>query len=78
MIGTCCLEKILKVIDGQPCLALDLVLSGGNELLIGVTNVLVIVTLITAIGDRDSLGSPLRVPLVAYGTHFCALVCCLG
>jgi hypothetical protein len=69
MIGTCCLEKILKVIDGQPCLALDL---------IGVTNVLVIVTLITAIGDRDSLGSPLRVPLVASGTPFCALVCCLG
>jgi hypothetical protein len=78
MIGTWCLEKLLEVIDGQPCLALDLVLIGGNELLIGVTNVLVIVTLIIATSDRDSLGSPLWVPLVASGTPFYALVCCLG
>jgi hypothetical protein len=78
LIGIGCLQKLLEVIAGQSCLALDLALDGGNELLIGVANVLVIVTLIAAGGDHESLGSPLRPPLVAYGTPFCALVGCLG
>jgi hypothetical protein len=74
MIGTGCLRKLLEVIGEQPCLALDLALGGGDELLIRVANILVIVTLITAGGDRDLLGSPLWPPIVASGPPFCALI----
>jgi hypothetical protein len=66
------------VIGGPPCLALDLALNGGDELLIGVANVLIVVTLVVVGGDRDSLGSSLRPSLVTSSTPFCALVGCLG
>jgi hypothetical protein len=57
MIGACHLEKILEVISGLSHLTLDITLSGGDELLIGVIDILVIVTLIVVDSDCDSLGS---------------------
>jgi hypothetical protein len=78
MIGAGCLQKLLKVIGGQSCLSLDLALGGGNELLVGVTNIFVLVTLVASGGDHDSLGSPQWPPLVASGAPFYALVGCLG
>jgi hypothetical protein len=63
---------------GLSCLALEITLSSGEELLIRVTNILVIVTLVTASSDRDSLGPPLWPPLVAFGTPLHTLVSCLG
>jgi hypothetical protein len=64
MIGIGCLEKLLKVISILPRLALEVTL-------------LVIMPLITAGGDRDSLGPPLRPPLVAFGAPVCAITVCL-
>jgi hypothetical protein len=51
-----CLEKLLKVVGGLPRLAPEITLSSGDELLVVVANILVILTLIIAGGDRDSLG----------------------
>jgi hypothetical protein len=59
------------VIGGLPRLVLRIALGSSNELLIGVTDVLVVITLITVGGDRDSLWSPLQPPP-------CTLVDCLG
>jgi hypothetical protein len=56
VIGTGCLEKLLKVVSGLLRLALEIMLSSSDELLIRVANILVVVTLIVAGGDRDSLG----------------------
>jgi hypothetical protein len=67
VIGTGCLEKLLKVISGLSCQELEITLSSGNELLIGVTNILVIVTLVIAGSDHDSLGPPLWPPFIAFG-----------
>jgi hypothetical protein len=65
MIGIGCLEKLLKVISILPRLALEVTL-------------LVIMPLITAGGDRDSLPPPpLRPPLVAFGAPVCAITVCL-
>jgi hypothetical protein len=65
------------VISELPRLTLEIALNSDDELLIGVTNILVIVTLIVAGSDCDSLGPPLRPPLVAFDTPLCALVGCL-
>jgi hypothetical protein len=78
MIWTGCLKKLLEVIGEQSCLALDISLSDGDDLLIRVANVVVIVTLVAVGGDHESLGLLLRPPLVALGAPFCALVGCLG
>jgi hypothetical protein len=78
VIGTGCLEKLLKVVSGLPCLVLKITLSSGDELLIGVTNILVVVTLVAASGDHDSLRPPLQPLFVAFGTPLHALVGCLG
>jgi hypothetical protein len=67
------LEKLLEVISGLPWLVLQVVLRGDDELLIRVTDLLVVVTLITDGSDRDSLGLPLQPPLVAFGTALCVL-----
>jgi hypothetical protein len=64
MIEIGCLEKLLKVLSILPRLALEVTL-------------LVIMPLITAGGDCDSLGLPLRPPLVAFGTPVCAITSCL-
>jgi hypothetical protein len=56
MIWARCLEKLLKMIRMLSCLALKIVLSGNYELLIRVTSVVVIIVLIIAGGDHDSLG----------------------
>jgi hypothetical protein len=60
MIQAGCFEKLLEVIGGLPYLALRITFGGGDELLVGAVSVLVIIiiTLIAASGDRDSLWSP--------------------
>jgi hypothetical protein len=78
MIGIGCLEKLLEVINRLSCRALEIVHGSGDELLIGVTNIFVVVTLITAGSDRNSLGSLLQAPLIAFGASLCTLVGCLG
>jgi uncharacterized protein (DUF3820 family) len=65
------------VISGLLCLALKIGL-GSDELLIGVTSVLVVITFIADGGNHDPLGPPLWPPLVASGVPLCTLVCCLG
>jgi hypothetical protein len=67
MIGVGCLEKLLDLIRRLPCLALDVTLCSGDELLVGVIGLLVIVTLVAASSDHDSWASLLRPPLVAFG-----------
>jgi hypothetical protein len=66
------------VISGLSRLALEIALSSDNKLLIGVTNILVIVTLVVAGSDHDSLGLPLWPPFVAFGAPLHSLVGCLG
>jgi hypothetical protein len=56
VIGTSCLEKLLEVISRMLRLVLQITLSSDDELLIGVANILVVITLVTAGSDRDSLG----------------------
>jgi hypothetical protein len=67
-------KKLLEVIRGQPRLVLKIRFGRGNELLVGVTDVLVIITLIATSGDCDSLGPPLCPPLTAHDAHLCSLV----
>jgi hypothetical protein len=57
------LKKLLEVISGLPHLALEVTLSSGDELLVGVTDLLVIVTLIAVGSDHDLLGLLFRAPL---------------
>jgi hypothetical protein len=57
---------------------MKIMLSNGDELLIGVANILVIVTIVIAGSDHDSLGPPFRPPFVAFGIPLHALVGCLG
>jgi hypothetical protein len=78
MIWADSFEKLFEVNGGLPHLALRIMLGGGDQLLIGVTSVLLIIALIRAGGDRDSLWSPLRPPLIASSTPPCTLVGCLG
>jgi hypothetical protein len=77
MIGIGCLKKLLEVISGLPRLAFEVVLHGGDELLVGVTDFLVVIPLIIAGSDCDSLGPPLLLPLVAFGAPLCALAGCV-
>jgi hypothetical protein len=77
MIGTGCLEKHLEVISGLPRLALEVALSSGDKLLVGVIGILVIVTLIIAASDRDSLEPSFCPLLVTFGALLCALAGCL-
>jgi hypothetical protein len=74
MVRASCLEKLLKLTGGLPCLALEIELSNGDVLLIGVGGLLVGVDLIAASSDRNLLGSPLRPPLIAFDSPLCALV----
>jgi hypothetical protein len=71
-------EKLLEVIRGQPHLALKITLGSGNELLIGVTEVLVVITLFTTIGGHNSLGPLLWPPPTAPDAPLCTLVGCCG
>jgi hypothetical protein len=64
MIWACRLEKLLKVIHGQPHLMFKITLGGSHELLIRVAGVLVVIIFIVTGGDRDSLGPPPQPPLV--------------
>jgi hypothetical protein len=73
MIGTGCLEKLLEVMCRLPHLALEVTLSGGHDLLIGVPSLLVVIPLIAASSERNSLGPPLQPPFVTIGAPLCAL-----
>jgi hypothetical protein len=77
MIGAGHLEKLLKVINVLPHLALEVALDDGDELLVGIIGLLVVVVLVTDGSDCDSLGSLLRPPIVAFGALLCALASCL-
>jgi hypothetical protein len=78
MVGAGHLEKLLKVIDRLLHLALEVPLINGNEVLIRIIDLLVIVTLIIASCNRGPLGLPLWPPLVAFGAPLCAFVSYLG
>jgi hypothetical protein len=78
VIGIGSLEKLLEVFSGLSRLALEIALSSSDELLVRVTNILVVVALIAAGGDRDSLGLPFRPPFFLFWRPLCALVVCLG
>jgi hypothetical protein len=58
-------------------LALEVTLSSGNELLIGIISLLVVLTLVAAGSDHDLLGLPLWPPVAAFGTPLCTLADCL-
>jgi hypothetical protein len=62
MIGAGRLEKLLEVIYRLSRLVLEVMLDGGNELIVGIVSLLVIVALVAAGSDCDSLGSPLWPP----------------
>jgi hypothetical protein len=55
------------VIGRLLCLVLEVALGSGNIFLIDVIDVLVIVALVAASSNCDSLGAPLWPPLVAFG-----------
>jgi hypothetical protein len=77
MVGASRFEKLLEVIGRLPHLVLDVALSSSDTLLIRVIGVLVVVTLIGAGSDHDSLGLPLWPRLVAFVTPFHAVASCL-
>jgi hypothetical protein len=76
MIGTCCLEKLLKVISGLSRLALEVVLNSGDDLFVGVTDLLVVITLVAAGSDLDSLEPPFQ-PSCRFWRLLCTLAVCL-
>jgi hypothetical protein len=78
MIWLGCFEKLLDVIRWLSRLVFKIMLGNGNELLVGVVNVLIIITFVTTGGDCDSLGPALRPPLVTSGAPLCTLVSCFG
>jgi hypothetical protein len=77
MVGSGRLEKLIEVIGTLPRLALEVTLGGGNELLIGIVSLLVVVTLIIAGSDCAPLGLPLWPPLGAFGAPLHAFAGCL-
>jgi hypothetical protein len=70
-------RQALKMISELPHLVLEVTLSNGDELLIEVISLLVVVTLIVASSDRDSLGLLFWPPLATFGAPLCALTSCL-
>jgi hypothetical protein len=78
MIGTGCLEELLKVVGELPRLALGIALSSDDELLIRVAILFVIIALVIASSDRDSLGLSLRPPLLAFGAPLHVVASYLG
>jgi hypothetical protein len=66
------------VICGLSCLAFDITLGSNDALLVRVASVLIIITFVAAGGDRDSLGPPLRPPLVTSSAPLCTFVSCVG
>jgi hypothetical protein len=72
VVGTGHLEKLLEVIGRLSCLAFEVTLDNGDELLIRIIGLLVIIALVTTGSDHDPLGAP----LVSFGTLLCALTDC--
>jgi hypothetical protein len=62
MIWAGCFEKLHEVIRGLLHLAFKIMLSSSNELLVGETGILIVITFITTGGNYDSLGLPLWPP----------------
>jgi hypothetical protein len=77
MVWVGCFEKLFEVIGGLSRLVLRIELGSGDELLLEVTDVLVVLALVAAGGDCDPLWSLLRPSLVASSTTPCTIVCCL-
>ncbi len=78
MVGSGRLEKLIEVIGTLPRLALEVTLGGGNELLIGIVSLLVVVTLIIAGSNCDLLRAPLLPLFVALGTFLSTFAGCFG
>jgi hypothetical protein len=78
VVGTGSLEKLLEVISRLPRLAFEVMLGGGDELLVRIVGLLVVVSLITIGSDCDPLGSLVGPPLVAFGVHPCPLEAALS
>jgi hypothetical protein len=67
------LEMVLEVFRRQSCPVLKITLSGGNEILIEVIDVLAIIIFTATSADRDSLGPPTWPPLIAFDALFVPL-----
>jgi hypothetical protein len=76
MVGTGCLEKLLKVISRLSRLAFEVALGGGDELLIGIIGILVVVSLITLVVTVTRWVTAWG-PLVDFGAPLCTLAGCL-
>jgi hypothetical protein len=66
------------VIGELPSLTLRIMLGSGDQFLIRVTSIIVVITLVIAGSNHDSLWSLLRPHLVTSSTPPCTLVDCLG
>jgi hypothetical protein len=77
MVWAGCLKKLLEVISRQSHMALEVTLSSGNVLLIGVIDLLVIVSLIAASSNCDPLGVTLCPFLVSFGIPLHTFAGCL-
>jgi hypothetical protein len=69
-----CLKKLLEVIHRQPRLVLKITLVSGNELLVGVTDVLANIIFTTTSGDHNLLGPPSWPLLITFDAPLCSLV----
>jgi hypothetical protein len=58
MIWIGCVEKLLEVIRWLSRLTFKITLGNGNELLIGVAGVLIVITFVATGGDHHTLGPP--------------------
>jgi hypothetical protein len=72
------LEELLKVIGRLSCLVLEVPFNGGNDLLVEIIGLLVIVTLVAAGCNCDLLGSPLWLLLLPLALLFTPLLAALG
>jgi hypothetical protein len=73
MVGASRFEKLLKVIGRLQLLVLDVALTSSDKFLVRVIGLLVVVALIGAGSDHDSLGLPHWPRLVAFVTPLHAL-----
>jgi hypothetical protein len=72
------LEELFKVISRLQRLVLEVALSDSDVFFIGVINLLIVVILIVASSNGNSLGAPLWPPLIAFGASIHAFAGGLG
>jgi hypothetical protein len=72
------LEELFKVISRLQRLVLEVALSDSDVFFIGVINLLIVVILIVASSNGNSLGAPLWPPLIAFGASIMPLLAALG